>query len=100
MPFIKGRKKTGGRKKNSKNTKTIKRELQRRLYENFLLREILKEKGNIVEALIAEAKKGNVGATREINERLLGKVKEQIEHSGKVEVPVVSIVITPISNEK
>lgn len=100
MPFVKGQKKIGGRKKQSRNKVTIKREKQRKLYEDYLLREILKEKGTVIRALLNEAAKGNVQAIREVNERSLGKVKEQIEHSGEVKVPVANIIINPISNDK
>lgn len=93
--FQKGHKKIGGKKKGSKDKKTIKKEKQKKLYEDYLLKEILKEKEDTTKALLAEAKDGNVQAIREAHERMLGKVKEQVEHSGEVKTPVTKIIVTP-----
>lgn len=43
----------------------------------YLIEEILKEKGPLVQALINQAKRGNVVALREIFERSIGKVVEE-----------------------
>ena len=100
MTFIKGQKKIGGRKKKIKNKKTIKREKQQQLYETYLLANILKEKGGIIKALLKESKLGNVRAIKEVHERLLGKVIEEVKHSGDINIPLTSIIINPIKNDK
>jgi len=91
--FEKGREKTGGRQKGSKDKKTVEKELQKKLYENYLLEKILEEKEDTIVALLSEAKKGNVQAIKEIHERILGKVKEEVEHSGEIKTPITKIIV-------
>jgi hypothetical protein len=50
----------------------------------FLVAEVLKEKGPIVKALIEKAKAGDTQAIREVLERAIGKVKEQVELNGQL----------------
>ena len=61
-----------GRKK---GVKTIQSEKLR----EFLIAEVLRERGPIVTALIEKAKTGDVAAIREVFERAIGKVKESME---------------------
>lgn len=45
----------------------------------YLIQEVIKAKKPIVMALINKGKKGDVSALREILDRVLGKVKEQVD---------------------
>ncbi|MCK9319379.1 hypothetical protein [Methanoculleus sp.] len=80
-------------KNKGKHKRTKDRELQRKLYEDYLLSEILKNKAPIVAALISSAKKGNIQAIKEVGERFLGKVTDNINHTGKISIPIKSIII-------
>jgi len=73
--FQKGNKAAAGKQK-----KTLEKEKAQELF--FAMVE--KEKAPIFQALIDEAKKGNVQALKEIFERWWGKVKDQLEHSGEI----------------
>ena len=75
MARIKGSKKTGGRKKGTKNKKT----LRALLFERYLLEEVMKEKKSLVMALIEAGKKQNIKALSEILNRILGKVTEEVD---------------------
>ena len=75
MPFIKGRKKTGGKMKGSKHKETLKREALR----DFLIQEVIKEKIPLTKALIEKGKLGEVQALKEIFDRVLGKTTESLD---------------------
>ena len=48
------------------------------IFKEELIRRVLAEKGPIIDALIKKAKKGDVQALREINDRPLGKPHQQL----------------------
>jgi hypothetical protein len=73
--------------------KSKKRELQRKLYEDYLFAEILKHKAPIIAALIKSAENGNIQAIKEVGERYLGKVVDNVNHTGEISIPITSIVI-------
>ena len=68
-----GKRPRSGRKKGSLASHT----LEAQEIRICLIKEVLKEKGAIIKALINKAKKGDIAALREILDRTLGKVKEQ-----------------------
>jgi hypothetical protein len=49
------------------------------IFKEELIKRVLEEKGPIIEALIKRAKKGDVQALKEINDRLLGKSSQIID---------------------
>ena|ERR1700693_5836585 len=53
-------------------------------YRAYLVSEVMKNAAPIVAALINKAKKGDVQAIRELHERAMGKVKDEIDLNGKV----------------
>lgn len=72
-----------GRKKGSKS-------LASEAYRQFLIKEVSKEKGPIVAALIEKAKRGDVLALREINDRVLGRATEHVDlTSGGNPIPLL-----------
>ena len=74
--------KLGGRPKGSKAKHTIEAELARaRLVEKFI-----EAFDPIVDRQIAQAKRGDDRARKDLLDRALGKPKETIEHQGKVTV--------------
>lgn len=48
------------------------------IFKEELIKRVLAEKGPIIDALIKKAKKGDVHALKEINDRVLGKANQQI----------------------
>jgi len=70
-----GKRPGAGRKKGSKDPKTI----QAEILKNLLIQEVVKEKAPLIRALISKGKKGDVSALREIFDRVLGKVKEEMD---------------------
>lgn len=87
-------------KRKGKHKRTKDKELQRKLYEDYLLSEILKHKATIVAALIKSAENGNIQAIKEVQERHLGKVTDNINHSGEISVPITSIIIKKANENK
>ena len=65
----------GGRPKGAVSDKTRKKQL----LEEYLLEEVIKEKKQIVKALIRTAKKNNIQAIKEILDRVLGRSKESVD---------------------
>ena len=76
-----------GKKKGYKASHTLQAEQVRK----FLIKKVLKEKEPIIDVLIELAKKGNIQAIKEILERVLGKVKEQLELGGG-ETPIEIVI--------
>jgi len=70
-----GKRPGSGRKKGSLASHT----LEAQEIRICLIKEVLKEKGPIIKALINKAKKGDVAALREVLDRTLGKVKEEFD---------------------
>jgi len=56
-----------------------KRTIQAEKLREFLIAEVIREKGPIIEALIAKAKTGDIPAIKEVLERTIGKVKETMD---------------------
>lgn len=57
-------------------------------YTKALAEEVDKHKATILAALIAKAETGDIPAIKEIHDRLMGKAKETVEHSGKDGQPI------------
>ena len=73
--------KTGGKKKGYKAPQTLATEEFRKL----LIQKVLEEQEPIIQALIDKGKLGDIAALKEIFERVLGRVKEQMEVSGQID---------------
>jgi hypothetical protein len=58
--------------------------IQAEKLREFLIAEVIKEKGPIVKALIEKAKGGDTQAIKEVLERAIGKVREQVELNGQL----------------
>ena len=71
-------------KKKGRNKKTLEVEV----FRNFLIQKVLEEQEPIIQALVDKGKSGDISALKEIFERVLGRVKEQMELSGQVETEV------------
>jgi len=84
MPKNGGKRPGAGRKKGSKAAHTIEAEI----YRQYIIKRVIKEKAPIVAAMIKKAKKGDVMAFKELNDRALGKAMQPItgEGGGPVEV--------------
>jgi len=68
-----GKRPGSGRKKGSIASHT----LEAQEIRVCLIKEVIKEKGPIVRALVNKAKEGDVAALREVLDRTLGKVRDQ-----------------------
>ena len=102
VPFKKGHKKVGGRKKGTPNQTTL---LKKLIYENFTYKNPLtnvEEKKSIVEwinlILVAQAIEGNMRAIEIIFDRLEGKVTT--EFKGKVGVDLTVEELEKMSDEE
>ena len=73
--------KTGGKKKGFKAPQT----LQVEAFRTLLIQRVIEEQEPIIEALIKKGKTGELAALKEIFERVLGRVKEQMEVSGQID---------------
>jgi hypothetical protein len=73
-----------------------KRTIQAEKLREFLIAEVLREKGPIIEALIAKAKTGDVPAIKELLERSIGKVKETVDVNNMVSEPLHETLIRAI----
>lgn len=60
--------------------------IQSEKLREYLIEEVLKEKGPLVQALITKAKSGDVQALKEVFERSVGKVKDVSEVTHKIEL--------------
>jgi hypothetical protein len=69
-----GRRPNAGRPKGSKSEKTVEQEALR----DFVFDEVKKNKEHIISALISEAVKGKVPAIKELLDRSLGRVAQNI----------------------
>lgn len=70
-----GKRSGAGRPKGSLGSNTI----QAQALKDFLIQEVIKQKKQLVTALINEALNGEIPALKEILDRTLGKAKESIE---------------------
>lgn len=74
-----------GRPLGSKSEKTLEREALRQ----YIFDEVKRNQKKIVAALIRGAVKGQIQASKELLERSIGKVKDQIELEGKQPVEFI-----------
>jgi hypothetical protein len=74
-----GKRPGAGRKKGSSTKEAL-------AYRELLLKRVEEEKGELIDALIAKAKTGDIAALKEINERTMGKVVQPIggENGGPI----------------
>ncbi len=75
MGARKGHKKVGGRKKGTPNKKTVEKDLLIR----YLTKKIIKNKGKWVPALLKKMNEGDVRATKEGLDRIIGKATERLD---------------------
>lgn len=73
-----GKRAGAGRPLGSKAPHTIQSEALRK----YLIDRVISEQEPIITALIEKAKTGDVPAAKELLERSIGRVKEQVEHTG------------------
>ena len=83
-----------GRKKGSKASHTLAAET----FRKTLIERVIKEKTPIITALINKAKKGDVLAIKEINERVLGKVTQPVAYD-KDTLKTIQTMIAKVVNE-
>jgi len=69
-----GKRKGAGRKKGSKASHTLEAET----FRKALIKAVLKDKQEIIQAFVDQAKKGNAKIFPELLNRVLGRVKEEI----------------------
>lgn len=69
-----------GRKKGSKDTRTLEVEALRNMYVDLAKRKGLP----VAEALLKKAVKGDVQAIKEFNDRVFGRAPQQVQHTGEV----------------
>jgi hypothetical protein len=70
-----GKRLGSGRKKGSIASHT----LEAQEIRICLIKKVIKEKGPIVRALVNKAKKGDIAALREVLDRTIGKVRDQLD---------------------
>lgn len=70
-----GKRQGAGRPKGSLSTHTI----QAQAFKNRLIERVTAEQEPIIDALIKQAKNGQVPALKEVFERVLGKVKDSMD---------------------
>lgn len=51
-------------------------------FKEYLIKRVIKEKNDLITALLTKAKSGDVMAIRELLDRALGKAKESVELTG------------------
>ena len=88
MGTLGGNREGSGRPKGAVSDKTRKKQL----LEEYLLEEVIKEKKQIIKALIRTAKKNNIQAIKEILDRVLGRSKESVDiTSGGQPIPMIDL---------
>lgn len=68
--------------------------IQAEAYKAFLVQEVLKNKGPLIQALIDKGLAGDVHALKEIHERTMGKVAQEVQNTGKdgMELPTPILI--------
>jgi hypothetical protein len=79
-----GKRPNAGRPIGSKSKKTLEQEALR----DYIFSEVKLRKKEIVKALLDEALRGQIPAIKELLDRAVGKVKDEIEMRGSTEQPI------------
>lgn len=87
-----GKRPGAGRKPGKPNKKTVQKQEQQRIFEEYILSSVLKEKKGIIDALIKKAKEGNVLAAKELMDRVLGKAKESVDLTSGGEALTITVM--------
>jgi hypothetical protein len=72
----------GGKRPGAGRKPDLKKQAIAEAYTKALYEAVQKEKLPLIQALIAKAKTGDIAALKEIHERLLGKVKDEMSLTG------------------
>ena len=91
--FVKGNKCSVGNKGNTMHDKA--KALQRVLFDAVGTKSL----GKIVKKMVEQAEAGDKDARKECFERLWGKAKQSIEHSGGSELPPITLMIVKEGND-
>lgn len=83
-----GKRQNAGRPVGAKSKKTLEREA----LKDYIFSEVKKNQKEIVEALLKRAKKGEIAAIRELLDRAVGKVKDEVEMSSNEKEPVTFVI--------
>ena len=86
--FVKGHKPMGNSIKGSKFLRNKQEEFVKTEFDKYLKLTALKEKKEVINALMKAAKGGNVPALKELFDRLMGKAVSPVEVSGKDGAPI------------
>jgi hypothetical protein len=83
-----------GGKREGAGRKVALHTIQSQKLRAYLIARVLKEQGPLVDALIFEAKNGNVPALKEVFERAIGKVPNVLEPGGdgEFELPFTLVI--------
>jgi len=90
--FVEGREKTGGRRPGIKNFATIFEKAIRKIAKELNLKKREIEIDLVLKAIL-EAKGGNYQYYKDIFDRLYGKARETIEHSGALDQNITYRII-------
>lgn len=97
--FQKGHKPMGGAIKGSKRKNTVEKEKEKKLIEVYVMREFKRNKKGIIDALMLQSKNGNIPAIKEVLERVMGKVTDKTELTGKGGQPISVISFRELKKE-
>ena len=86
--FTKGHKPFGNSIKGAKFLRNKEEAFVKNEFEKYIKKTVLKEKKDLIDALIKAAKSGNVPALKEVFDRVVGKAISPIEVSGKEGAPI------------
>lgn len=87
--------KLGGRPKGAVSEETRKAQL----FKQHLINEMLEAKGEIIAALIAKSKTGDVSAIKESLDRVLGKAKQDVDLTSGGEKIGMGLILTQLESE-